>query len=144
MTILADSVDIVIGVDPHKHTHTAAVVAADTGKHDASRNSTADPDGFTELLALADEHEGSRCWVIKAVAAGDEDSRPGCSPTAKTSARSTVHVGQRAGWARRPTTSTRSESPARRSDATTSPPHEPPEIETHWPLCWSCAALQSR
>ena len=28
MTILADTVDVVIGVDPHKHTHTAAVIAA--------------------------------------------------------------------------------------------------------------------
>ena len=57
MTILADSVDIVIGVDRHKHTHTAPVVAADTGKHHASRTSSADPDGFAELLALADEHQ---------------------------------------------------------------------------------------
>lgn len=65
MTILADTVDIVIGVDPHKHTHTAAIVAADTGKHHASRTSNADPDGFGELLAFADEHEGSRCWVIE-------------------------------------------------------------------------------
>ncbi|HAP75713.1 MAG TPA: hypothetical protein DCR14_06480 [Acidimicrobiaceae bacterium] len=40
MTILADTVDIVIGVDPHKHTHTAAVVAAHTGKHHASRTSS--------------------------------------------------------------------------------------------------------
>lgn len=65
MTILADTVDIVIGVDPHKHTHTAAVIAADTGRHHASRTSSADPAGFSELLALADEHPGSRCWVIE-------------------------------------------------------------------------------
>jgi len=63
--ILADSVDVVIGIDPHKYTHTAAVVAADTGKHHASRTATADPDGFAELVALADEHPGRRCWVIE-------------------------------------------------------------------------------
>ena len=31
MAMLADSVEVVIGVDTHKHTHTAAVVAAATG-----------------------------------------------------------------------------------------------------------------
>ena len=65
MTILADTVDIVIGVDPHKHTHTATIVAADTGKHHTSRTSNADPNGFAEFVALADEHEGSRCRVIE-------------------------------------------------------------------------------
>ena len=29
--MLADTVELVIGVDTHKHTHTAAVVAAATG-----------------------------------------------------------------------------------------------------------------
>ena len=65
MTILADSVDIVIGVDPHKHTHTAAFVAADTGKHHDSRTSSADPDGFAALLRSAQQHAGTRCWVIE-------------------------------------------------------------------------------
>jgi transposase len=65
MTILADSVDIVIGVDPHKHTHTAAVIAAGTGKHHGSRTASADPGGFAELLAFASSQEGSRCWVIE-------------------------------------------------------------------------------
>lgn len=31
MPILADTVDLVIGVDPHKHTHTAAIVVAANG-----------------------------------------------------------------------------------------------------------------
>ena len=31
MTMLADQVDVVIGIDTHKHTHTAAVVTAVTG-----------------------------------------------------------------------------------------------------------------
>ena len=30
MAVLADTVDIVIGIDPHKHTHTAAIIAATT------------------------------------------------------------------------------------------------------------------
>lgn len=61
MTILADTVDIVIGVDPDKHTHSAAVLAADTGKHRVSRTN---PSRFAGLLAFAAEHRGSRCWVI--------------------------------------------------------------------------------
>ena len=36
MPVLADLVDTVIGVDPHKHTHTAVIVAAATGKKLAS------------------------------------------------------------------------------------------------------------
>ena len=31
MTMLAEIVDVVIGVDTHKHTHTAAVIIAGTG-----------------------------------------------------------------------------------------------------------------
>ena len=31
MPMLADEVDVVIGVDTHKHTHSAAVVLAGTG-----------------------------------------------------------------------------------------------------------------
>lgn len=65
MTILADIVDLVIGVDPHKHTHTAAVVAAGTGKHHGSLTACAEPQGFTELLAFAGSHTGTRCWVIE-------------------------------------------------------------------------------
>ena len=32
MAMLADSVEVVIGFDTYKHTHTAAVVAAATGR----------------------------------------------------------------------------------------------------------------
>ncbi len=65
MTILADTVDVVIGVDPHKHTHTAAVIAADTGRLHGSLTARAEPAGFAELLAFARQHEGTRCWVIE-------------------------------------------------------------------------------
>lgn len=65
MPVIADIVDIVIGVDPHKHTHTAAIVAAATGKKLASRTVTADPSGFAALVEAADGHVGTRCWVIE-------------------------------------------------------------------------------
>ena len=65
MTMLAELVDVVIGVDTHKHTHTAAVV--DRGRP-ALRSTThrdADPDGYAELVALADQHAGPRAWAIE-------------------------------------------------------------------------------
>lgn len=65
MAVLADTVDIVIGVDPHKHTHTAAIIAARTGKKLATRTVKAEPTGFSELVDVADAYPGSRCWVIE-------------------------------------------------------------------------------
>lgn len=65
MSVLAELVDTVIGVDPHKSTHTAAFVAAATGKKLASRTVSADPRGFAALVDIADEYTGSRCWVIE-------------------------------------------------------------------------------
>lgn len=65
MTILSDTVDIVIGIDPHKHTHAAAIVAARTGKRLDGLTVEASPAGFSQLFFAAQEHEGSRCWVIE-------------------------------------------------------------------------------
>ena len=65
MTTLTDTVDIVIGVDPHKHSHAAAIVAASTGKKLAALNVNADPAGFKLLVKTADEFAKSRCWVIE-------------------------------------------------------------------------------
>ena len=65
MTTLTDTVDTVIGVDPHKHFHAAAIVAAGTGKKLAALNVNADPAGFNLLVKTADEYSKSRCWVIE-------------------------------------------------------------------------------
>ena len=54
MAMLADSVEVVIGVDTHKHTHTAAVLAAATT-----------PAGYQQLLELADQHDRRRMWAIE-------------------------------------------------------------------------------
>ncbi|HWJ62587.1 MAG TPA: transposase, partial [Acidimicrobiales bacterium] len=63
--MLADLVDVVIGVDTHKNTHTAAVVAASTGAAVEDLTVDTDPDGYAELLALADRHSGLRAWSIE-------------------------------------------------------------------------------
>lgn len=64
MTMLAEIVDVVIGVDTHKHTHTAAVVNT-TGAALEHTTETTDPDGYTALVELADRHAGLRAWAIE-------------------------------------------------------------------------------
>ncbi|HLI56357.1 MAG TPA: IS110 family transposase [Actinomycetota bacterium] len=65
MTILADDADVVIGVDTHKHTHSAAVVGAQTGAVIAELTVSADPDGYHDLLDLANAHGHRRAWSIE-------------------------------------------------------------------------------
>jgi hypothetical protein len=65
MAMLADSVEVVIGVDTHKHTHTAAVVAAATGQALANLTVPATPDGYQQLLELAARQPGQRIWAIE-------------------------------------------------------------------------------
>jgi transposase len=65
MTMLAEAVDVVIGVDTHKHTHTAAIVVASTGAAVDELTIDTDPDGYVALLAMADEHSGLRAWSIE-------------------------------------------------------------------------------
>ena len=65
MTMLAELVDVVIGVDTHKHTHTAAVVVAATGASPEDLTVDTDPDGYGHLVAMADRHSGLRAWAIE-------------------------------------------------------------------------------
>jgi transposase len=63
--MLAEQVEVVIGVDTHKHTHTAAVVAATTGTVLAEETVTADPAGYQALVELAAEHGPLRAWAME-------------------------------------------------------------------------------
>ncbi|WP_347057901.1 transposase [Blastococcus sp. HT6-30] len=65
MSMLADLVEVVIGVDTHSQTHTAAVLDARTGGVLARATVTADPDGYAELVALAEQHSGLRAWAME-------------------------------------------------------------------------------
>lgn len=65
MSILTDHVDIVIGVDPHKDSHTAAFLEAGTGRRLEALTVPAHPAGFADLLTAALRHQGPRCWVIE-------------------------------------------------------------------------------
>jgi transposase len=65
MAMLADLVELVIGVDTHKHTHTAAVVMAATGQTLATVTVQATPVGYQRLLQLVARHQGERVWAIE-------------------------------------------------------------------------------
>jgi transposase len=65
MAMLADLVELVIGIDTHKDTHTAAVVAATTGAVLAQATVSATPAGYRQLLALANQRPGQRVWAIE-------------------------------------------------------------------------------
>jgi len=65
--MLDTCVECVIGVDTHKHSHTAAVVAAGTGAVLEISAVTADLDGYEMAVGLADAHcePTGRAWSIE-------------------------------------------------------------------------------
>jgi transposase len=65
MAMLADLVELVIGVDTHKDTHTAAVVQAATGAVVTQATVPATPAGYQQLLQLVGRHPGQRVWAIE-------------------------------------------------------------------------------
>ena len=65
MTSLQQIAEVVIGVDTHVHTHSAAVVDARTGGVLAEITVTADADGYQELIDFAGQHSGQRAWAIE-------------------------------------------------------------------------------
>jgi transposase len=65
MVMLADLVELVIGVDTHKDTHTAAVVAATTGAVVTQVTVPATPAGYQQLLQVAVRQPGQRVWAVE-------------------------------------------------------------------------------
>lgn len=65
MSMLAELVELVIGVDTHADTHTAAVVSTINGAVLATVTVVADADGYTQLLTWAEQHGGLRAWAIE-------------------------------------------------------------------------------
>ena len=65
MDSLSEIVDVVIGVDTHVSTHSAAILDVRTGGVLAEITVEATPDGYEELVAFADEHSGLRAWAIE-------------------------------------------------------------------------------
>lgn len=65
MTSLAEIVELVIGVDTHVDTHTAAAVDAATGAVRAQLTVPATPAGYADLVEFADQASGLRAWAIE-------------------------------------------------------------------------------
>jgi transposase len=62
---LTEIVDVVIGVDTHVETHTAAVVDARTGAVLEEATVPTTPQGYQDLVDLADAHSSLRAWAIE-------------------------------------------------------------------------------
>jgi transposase len=65
LTDLREVVDVVIGVDTHVHTHSAAAVDARTGGVLGEITVEATTDGYTQLVEFADTHAALRAWAIE-------------------------------------------------------------------------------
>jgi transposase len=65
LTDLREVVDVVIGVDTHVHTHSAAILDARTGGVLDEITVEATADGYTQLVEFADEHAVLRAWAIE-------------------------------------------------------------------------------
>jgi transposase len=69
MSMLAELVDLVIGVDTHADTHTAALIDVESRAVLATATVSADPDGYAQLVALAESHAqahgGLRGWAME-------------------------------------------------------------------------------
>jgi transposase len=65
MNSLTDLVEIVIGVDTHVLTHTAAIVNSRTGGVLDQRTVESSSAGYEELIRFADAHAGLRAWAIE-------------------------------------------------------------------------------
>jgi transposase len=67
MPVLAERVDVVIGVDTHKHSHTAAAVSL-TGGVLGERTVPSTGEGYLLLARFADEHSARRAWALEGTA----------------------------------------------------------------------------
>jgi transposase len=64
--MLADELDYVIGVDPHRDTHALAVVDVRSGAVVFEATAVADGEGYASVLRLADQHApGRRAFAVE-------------------------------------------------------------------------------
>jgi len=142
MAILAELVDLVIGVDTHKHTHTAAVVVATTGATLHQATVPATPAGYQQLLQLADQQPGQRVWAIESTGGYGA----GLTRFLHANAEQVVELDRPKPAATAPSP-TRSMPPGQRAKrwvVTSSPSHEPLGNERRCRCGWRHAARRSR
>jgi transposase len=118
MTMLAESVDLVVGVDTHKHTNTAAVVRAATGGVLDQITVPTTRKGHQALLELARSHGSSGPGQSKAHQVTALGSPGSCAHRVSASSSSSARHAATGGVGRSPTRSTPS---ARHSEALARP-----------------------
>jgi transposase len=62
--MLAERFDVVIGVDTHKHTHTAAAVSS-TGAVLEQLTAAANPKGYRRFISFGEGHGNDRLWAVE-------------------------------------------------------------------------------
>ena len=65
LTDLRDLVDVVIGVDTHVHTHSAAVIDSATGAVLGEITVAATAAGYAELVEFANHYPMMRAWAVE-------------------------------------------------------------------------------
>src|SRR5882724_1809186 len=65
MTSLSEIAEVVIGVDTHVRTHSAAVIDARTGAVLGELTVEATPQGYQALVDFASQHSGLRAWAVE-------------------------------------------------------------------------------
>src|SRR5918995_1785760 len=69
LTDLREQVDVVIGVDTHVNTHSAAVLETATGGVLGEITVEATAQGYAELVEFANNHATLRAWAIEGTSA---------------------------------------------------------------------------
>jgi hypothetical protein len=82
---------LVVGVDPHKQTHTVVAVRSGTGELVDELSATARASGYAQLLAWALAIDGARVWALEDV----RGVRSGLEPVRR---RHKWRARQRIGW----------------------------------------------
>ena len=110
--MLADQLDYVVGVDPHRDSHALAVVDVRNGAVVFEANVAANSDGYRQALVLGEEHApGRRVFAVEGTGSFGPVSRASSRLVASGCSRS-AGFGGSAARAVRPTRSTRSVPPA--------------------------------
>jgi len=112
MDSLSQIVDVVLGVDTHVATHSAAAVHARTGGVLAEVTVEATPEGYQALVQFADEQPGLRAWAIEGTGGHGAGLARHLAPAASSSSSPAGLSEPGAATARSPTRSTRSAPPA--------------------------------
>ncbi len=144
MTMLAEIVDVVIGVDTHKHTHSAAALSAGTAGVLEERTVAANASGYKALVGLADRLPKRRAWAIEGTGSyGAGLTRFSRSEVSRLSS-STVRGGRDVEIQPRATRSTPCGPPGRLSAGSTRPNPAPERGERPWPCSSPPVAPRSR